>query len=136
MQRANRTFAALSLAAALFLAPAFTQAASAKKEIENCLGILEQRLSGKSFLVGNAFSPSTLSVSSGTTITFTDQDSSATHNVHFTSVPSGASMPSPNPSPNLKQGDTYTVTLTTAGTYTFVCDYHNWMKGTITVTSG
>jgi plastocyanin len=43
-------------------------------------------------------------------------------------------MPSPDPSPNLTQGDTYTVTLTTAGTYTFVCDYHAWMKGTITVT--
>jgi plastocyanin len=82
---------------------------------------------------GLNFSPSALTVSSGTTITFVNQDT-ATHNVDFTSMPAGASIPGGTPSGNLKQGDTYTVTLTTPGTYTYVCDYHNWMQGTITVT--
>jgi cytochrome c oxidase subunit 2 len=83
---------------------------------------------------GLNFSPSALTVSSGTTITFVNQDT-ATHNVDFTSMPAGASIPGGTPSGNLKQGDTYTVTLTTPGTYTYVCDYHNWMQGTITVTA-
>ena len=78
------------------------------------------------------FAPPTLSVASGTTITFSDQDGTAVHNVDFMTGPSGATLPSV--STNLKSGDTFQVTLTTPGTYTYVCDYHNWMKGTITVT--
>jgi plastocyanin len=85
---------------------------------------------------GLNFSPSSLTVSSGTTITWVDHDTSATHNVYFTSVPSGASTPSPNPSPNLNNGNTFSVTLTTPGTYHYECQYHSgWMQGTITVTS-
>ncbi len=79
------------------------------------------------------FAPATLSVAAGTTITFVDQDNTAIyHDVDFMTGPSGATLPST--SPNLKQGDTFTVMLTTPGTYTYVCDYHAWMKGTITVT--
>ena len=78
------------------------------------------------------FSPPTLSVASGTTITFTDQDNTAVHNVDFMTGPSGATLPAI--SANLKDGDTFQVTLTTPGTYTYVCDYHSWMKATITVT--
>ena len=78
------------------------------------------------------FQPASLTVASGTTITFVDQDSS-THNVDFTSVPPGATTPAI--SPDLKNGDTFQVTLTTAGTYHYQCDYHSgWMQGTITVT--
>jgi len=82
---------------------------------------------------GLNFSPSTLTVASGTTITFTSEDT-AVHNIDFTGLPTGATIPGGTPSSNLKTGDSYTVTLTTPGTYTFVCDYHSWMKGTITVT--
>jgi cytochrome c oxidase subunit 2 len=82
---------------------------------------------------GQNFSPSSLSVTSGTTITFTNDDT-AVHNVDFTSIPAGASIPGGTPSANLKQGNTYSVTLTTPGTYSYVCDFHGWMKGTITVT--
>jgi cytochrome c oxidase subunit II len=78
------------------------------------------------------FQPSTLTVAAGTTITFVDQDNSAIHDVDFMTGPSGATLPST--SSNLKDGDTFTVTLTTPGTYTYVCDYHTWMKGSITVT--
>lgn len=86
---------------------------------------------------GANFSPSRLTVSSGTTITWVDHDTSAPmHNIYFTSVPSGAAMPSPNPSLNLTNGDTFSVTLTTPGNYHYECQYHSsWMHGTITVTS-
>ena len=41
---------------------------------------------------------------------------------------------STNPSPNLSNGQTYQVTLTVLGTYTFECQYHTaWMHGTIVV---
>ena len=81
---------------------------------------------------GANFSPTTLSVAPGTTITFVDQDSVAKHNVDFSSGPSGATLPSA--SPNLVKGSTFQVTLTTAGTYDYHCDYHSWMVATITVT--
>jgi cytochrome c oxidase subunit 2 len=79
------------------------------------------------------FSPASVSVASGTTIMFVDQDSTATHNVAFTSVPSGATTPAV--SPNLSKGSVFEVTLTTAGTYKYECQYHSgWMQGTIVVT--
>lgn len=82
------------------------------------------------------FSPSTLSVTSGTTIQFVDQDNSAPHNVYFTSVPAGATNPNGSGPPIMTQGSTYSVTLTTPGTYTYECQFHSaWMQGTITVTS-
>jgi len=83
---------------------------------------------------GANFSPSTLTVTSGTTITFTNQDTGVTHNIDFQSVPAGSTVTSGTTSPNLKGGNSYSVTLTTPGTYSYVCDYHSWMKGTITVT--
>jgi cytochrome c oxidase subunit 2 len=80
------------------------------------------------------FSPSTLTVAAGTTIIFTDQDTDAPHNVYFTSVPAGASIPS-NPSQTLMKGDTYAVTLTVPGTYHYECQFHpGWMQATIVVT--
>ncbi|MGA2198437.1 MAG: cupredoxin domain-containing protein [Nitrososphaerales archaeon] len=83
---------------------------------------------------GANFSPPALSVASGTTVTFTNQDTGVTHNVDFTSVPAGSTVGTGTTSPSLKGGNSYSITLTTPGTYTCVCDYHNWMKGTITVT--
>ena len=82
------------------------------------------------------FSPANLTVSAGTTIIFSDQDTSAVHNIDFQAVPSGSTVAQGTTSPNLKNGNSYNVTLTTPGTYTYVCDYHAWMKGTITVVSG
>ncbi len=83
---------------------------------------------------GANFSPSSLTVAPGTTITFTNDDTGVTHNIDFTSVPGGSTVAPGTTSPNLKGGNSYSITLTTPGTYTYVCDYHNWMKGTITVT--
>ncbi len=55
------------------------------------------------------------------------------HTVTSTSVPSGAE---PFDSGTMKQGDTFSVTLTVPGTYEYYCNYHvGWMKGTIIVKS-
>jgi plastocyanin len=88
--------------------------------------------------VGNnnqlTFSPATATVVVGVnnTIIWTNQDN-AVHNVDFSSVPAGSTVTAGTTSPNLKIGQTFTITLTTPGTYTYVCDYHTWMKGTIVV---
>ena len=34
---------------------------------------------------------------------------------------------------NMNAGDTFTFTFTTPGTYSYVCSYHPWMKGTVIV---
>jgi plastocyanin len=80
------------------------------------------------------FSPSTITVKVGVnnTITWTNQDN-AVHNVDFATVPSGSTVTAGTTSPNLKNGQTFTILLATPGTYTYVCDYHTWMKGTIVV---
>ena len=89
---------------------------------------------------GGAFTTAT--VAPGTTVMFINNDTTNIHNIHFTVVPSGVTL-AVNPSPNTnlwtlaKTGfpsNTFSFTLTTAGTYTFFCDYHDWMTGTITVT--
>jgi plastocyanin len=79
------------------------------------------------------FSPATLSVAAGSTITFSDQDTTAPHNVTWETVPTGASVQ--NSPEVMTNGQTFTVTLTTPGTYTYECTFHAaWMHGTITVT--
>ncbi len=82
------------------------------------------------------FQPSGITVASGTTITWVNDDTTSIHNVYFLTMPTGASV-SPNPSPdsNAWTNNMFSVTLTVAGTYTYECQYHNgWMQGTITVT--
>jgi len=91
--------------------------------------------------VGNSqslnFSPVKVLVIVGinNTITWTNQDT-ATHNVDFTSVPAGSNVTVGTTSPNMKNGQTWTVKLTTPGTYNYVCDFHNWMSASITVVAG
>ena len=81
----------------------------------------------------NNFVPNTVSVIAGTTIVFVNKDSS-THDINFTSIPSGANI-SPNPSPATPQwtNNTYSVILTVPGTYVYVSDYQTWMTGVIQV---
>ncbi|MFG2288226.1 cupredoxin family copper-binding protein [Streptomyces sp. NPDC048595] len=72
-----------------------------------------------------AFSPSTLTVSKGTTVTWTNEDS-APHTV--TSSGSGSLN-----SPTLRSGDSYTFTFNSAGTFSYVCMIHPSMHGTVVV---
>jgi plastocyanin len=84
---------------------------------------------------GLNFVPSTVTVAPGTTIIFVNDDTRIVHNVDFTGLPSGVIL-AQNPSPNSNKwtNNTFSVTLTTAGVYKYICDYHpSWMIGTITV---
>lgn len=69
-----------------------------------------------------AFSPATITVQPGTTVTWTNQDS-ATHTVNSTSFNSG----------NLSTGQTFTHAFTAAGTYNYTCGIHPSMQGTVIV---
>jgi plastocyanin len=73
-----------------------------------------------------AFAPPDLSVAVGTTVMWTNEDST-THTVRDSS---GAVIASPN----LGQGDTYTAMFTEPGTYDYICTIHTSMTGSVTVT--
>ena len=77
------------------------------------------------------FDPSELTVKTGETITFTNNESIA-HDVHKTSGP-GEDFAS-GPAGGMQEGDTFELTLDQPGTYEYVCDVHApGMAGTITV---
>jgi plastocyanin len=77
------------------------------------------------------FNPRDLTVKTGETITFTNNEAVA-HDVHKTSGP-GADFAS-GPSGGMQEGDTFELTLDQPGTYEYVCDVHApGMAGTITV---
>lgn len=74
-----------------------------------------------------AFSPADITVKGGTTVTWTNNDST-THTVTETDGQTG-----PN-SGNLEPGKSYTFTYATAGTFKYHCSIHSSMTGTVTVT--
>jgi plastocyanin len=76
------------------------------------------------YLVNLAFSPATLTVKVGTTITWTNNDS-MTHTV--------TSDNGVFDSGNLAPGQTFSYTFNNAGTFTYHCVIHTYMKGTIIV---
>jgi plastocyanin len=73
-----------------------------------------------------AFSPATLTVRVGTTVTWTNRDADA-HTV--TSQRSG-----PLRSAALDTGRSYSFTFTTPGSYPYLCTIHPFMTGTVEVT--
>lgn len=75
-----------------------------------------------------SFGPASLTVKQGTTVTWTNQDS-ADHSV-ISDSGSGVSLNSAL----LAQGDQYSFTFTTAGTFAYHCGVHPDMHGTVVVT--
>lgn len=75
-----------------------------------------------------AFAPGTITVKKGTTVTWTNQDSTK-HSV--TPDDETADFKS---SDLLSKGQTYSVTFNTAGTFTYHCSLHAEMKATVVVT--
>jgi len=71
-----------------------------------------------------AFNPAQITVSAGTTVRWTNQDS-ITHTV---TADNGQFS-----SGNLTSGDSYQFTFTTPGTYAYHCSIHPNMKGTVVV---
>ena len=75
------------------------------------------------------FQPTTLSVPVNTTVTWTNNSTSA----HTASTDPGATSPAMFDTGTLQIGDSKTVTLTVAGTYHYQCNIHTYMKGTVVV---
>lgn len=75
-----------------------------------------------------AFNPAKITVKKGTTVTWTNQDS-AKHDI----TPTGGGSDF-KASELLGKGESYSFTFNTAGTYTYLCSPHPYMKGTVEVT--
>jgi plastocyanin len=74
-----------------------------------------------------SFSPATLTITKGTTVTWTNK-SDAPHTVTSDNNAFTGSG-------NLAENQTFQMTFTTAGTFTYHCAIHSYMKATITVTA-
>ncbi|MGN9756602.1 plastocyanin/azurin family copper-binding protein [Streptomyces sp. SD31] len=75
---------------------------------------------------GYAFSPATLTVTAGSTVTWTNQDT-APHDAKTTSAPAAFH------SPMLNKGGSWSFTFTTPGTYAYYCTVHPNMTARIVV---
>ncbi|MFG2129400.1 plastocyanin/azurin family copper-binding protein [Streptomyces sp. NPDC048751] len=75
---------------------------------------------------GYAFSPRSLTIAAGDTVTWTNQDQ-APHDVKTTSGPASLH------SPMLNKGGTWSHTFTTPGTYGYVCTVHPGMTAQLVV---
>ena len=82
----------------------------------------------------NAFAPLDLTVSVGTTVRWTNQDTQAHTVTSGTSDGLVGTADGLFGSPFLNPGDTFTYTFATAGTYSYFCTPHPWMIGSVTVT--
>ena len=71
------------------------------------------------------FSPATITISAGSTVVWTNNDS-VQHDVTFDGGSISSSV--------LNHGDTFSHTFTTAGTYHYICSIHPFMHGTVIVT--
>ncbi len=74
---------------------------------------------------GMAFSPSSLTVTKGTKVTWTNQDSAA----HTVTGDAGGPA-----SGQLGKGQSYSYTFSTTGTFAYHCANHSYMTGSVTVT--
>ncbi|MDF3149288.1 MULTISPECIES: plastocyanin/azurin family copper-binding protein [unclassified Streptomyces] len=75
---------------------------------------------------GYAFSPTTLTITAGSTVTWTNQDT-APHDVKTTSAPAAFH------SPMLNKGGSWSFTFNTPGTYAYYCTVHPNMTARIVV---
>lgn len=78
---------------------------------------------------GFAFSPASIKVKKGTTVTWTNTDT-ASHNVV---AQEGAPAGGPN-GPLFGQNQTFSHTFDSVGVYAYICTPHPFMKGTVEVT--
>jgi plastocyanin len=91
---------------------------------------------GASTLTTDAYSPNPIQVSVGTTVTWTNNDSQP-HTVTSGSngQPDNKFNSSPNFTPLLNPGQTFSFTFTEAGNYPYFCLLHPNMVGTVNVSS-
>lgn len=74
---------------------------------------------------GFAFQPASLTVTAGTTVTWTNRDEEP----HTVAASDGSFH-----SPGMGTGATFTHTFATAGAFDYVCSIHPMMRGTVVVT--
>lgn len=86
--------------------------------------IVEQTQEMTMIIKNFAFSPATLTVSAGTKVTWNQQDGAP----HTVTADDGSFS-----SGTLAQGQSYSFTFATPGTYTYHCAIHPMMKGTVIV---
>jgi plastocyanin len=82
------------------------------------------------------FQPATMTLIIGknNTVTWTNKDG-ADHTVNFLTGPTGVTLATIS-DPDIGSGQTFTITLSVPGTYTYHCSFHpGWMRGTIVVKS-
>ncbi len=77
---------------------------------------------------GFAFSPSSITVKKGDTVTWTNDDSAA----H--TVTTKGTNPESFDSGTLANGKSFSHTFKAVGTYTYICNFHSSMIGTVKVT--
>jgi plastocyanin len=75
-------------------------------------------------IVDFSYKPADLTVAKGTTVEFTNEDSTA----HTATAKGGAFD-----SGTIQPGKSSQVTLDQTGTFTYTCSFHPFMKGTVTV---
>jgi plastocyanin len=78
-------------------------------------------------LKGNQYTPSSLTVKKGTLVVWTNKDSER----HTVTVDTASDSDN---HPILLPGDTYSTLFSEPGTYSYHCDFHPNMKGTVIVT--
>jgi len=88
------------------------------------LGFVKVSSANNVTIQGDAFSPSSLTVKVGDTVTWTNNDN------HDHTVTSDSSAFN---SGNIANGSTFSFTFNTAGTYSYNCGIHTSMTGTIVV---
>src|SRR5581483_1380489 len=81
-----------------------------------------------------AFMPATITVAPGTTITWTNEDT-APHTA-TSGAPGATDAGAAFDSGRLDQGQSYSFTFTTPGTYDYFCTFHPFMLGTVVVEGG
>lgn len=74
---------------------------------------------------GNKFAPARITINVGDTVTWRNSDPNTPHN--------SVSVDDVWDSDNLETGDEFSFTFEQAGTYGYVCTYHNGMNGTVVV---
>jgi plastocyanin len=114
----TRLFVAVSLGA-MIVAAAGLRAASADSPAPSASPVMV-------FIRSSMFVPSSLTVKTGTTVTWRNDDVQLSHTVTSTT---GAFD-----SHNLDRGVVYSYKFTKAGKYPYTCTYHPFMKGIVIVT--
>jgi len=78
-------------------------------------------------ILNYVFDPATVTIKTGTTVTWVNNDPISHKIVSVTNPPVFSSD-------NISQGGSYSFTFTTAGTFGYFCQIHPMMKGSIVVT--